>query len=66
MKSIFISFLGFAIIGAALYFDVFQILASKYVFVFAVACLIGALIFAFKNLGNPFAEDHKDNRHDTH
>lgn len=60
MKSVFISFLMFAAVLAAMYFGVFDVLASPYMMVFALICVIAAFIFAFKVLGNPLAKDNKD------
>lgn len=60
MKSVLISFVMFAVVLAAMYFGVFDLLASPYTMVFALICLGAAFIFAFKVLGNPFAKDKKD------
>lgn len=62
MKSVLISFVMFAVVLAAMYFDVFEILSSKYMYIFAFVCLGGALVFAFRVLGNPWSK--KDNKHD--
>ena len=60
MKSVFISFLMFAVVLIAMYFDVFVILSSNYVMAIAFILVIAAFIFAFKVLGNPFKKDDKD------
>ena len=58
MKSVFISILMFAVAIAAIYFGVFDILASPYMTVFAVICVAAALLLALKVLGNPFKKNH--------
>ena len=58
MKSVLVSFLMFAIIIAAIYFGVFDVLASPYILVIVV------LIFAVRILGNPLA--NKDLNNDDH
>lgn len=62
MKSVFISFLMFAVVLLAMYAGIFEILASPYMTVFAVICVIAALIFAVKVLGNPLT--NKDNKNE--
>lgn len=57
MKSVLISFIMFAVIIAALHFNVFEVLSSRYAEAFGVICLLAALIFAFKKLGNPWSKD---------
>jgi len=61
MKSVFISLLMFAAVLAAMYLGVFDILSSTYMMIFAIVCVVAALLFAYKVLGNPLA---KDNKHD--
>lgn len=61
MKSVLVSFLMFAIVVAAIYFDLFEMMASKYVLWIAMFLVLAAFIFAFKKLGNPW---NKDNRHE--
>lgn len=55
MKSVFVSFLMFAIIITAIYFGVFDVLASPYMLLFATAFVVIVLIFAVRILGNPLA-----------
>lgn len=55
MKSVLVSFLMFAIIIAAIYFGVFDVLASPYMLLFATAFVVIVLIFAVRILGNPLA-----------
>lgn len=62
MKSVFISLLMFAAVLAAMYFGIFDLLASPYMMAFAVVCVIAALVFAFKVLGNPLAKDNKNDK----
>lgn len=61
MKSVLISFLMFAAVIAAMWLGIFDLLASPYMLAGAGICVIAALIFAFKVLGNPLS---KDNRND--
>lgn len=62
MKSVFISFLMFAVVLLAMYAGIFELLASPYMTVFAVISVIAALIFAVKVLGNPLT--NKDNKNE--
>lgn len=62
MKSVFISFLMFAVVLLAMYAGIFEILASPYMTVFAVISVIAAMIFAVKVLGNPLT--NKDNKNE--
>ena len=55
MKSVLVSFLMFAIIITAIYFGVFDVLASTYMLLFATAFVVIVLIFAVRILGNPLA-----------
>ena len=55
MKSVLVSFLMFAIIITAIYFGVFDVLASPYMLLFATAFVVIVLIFAVRILGNPLA-----------
>ena len=64
MKSVFVSFLMFAIIIAAIYFSVFDVLASPYMLAFAIVFVIIVLFFAVRILGNPLA--NKDLNNDDH
>lgn len=57
MKSVLISFIMFAVIIAALYFNVFEVLSSWYAEAIGIFCLLAAFIFAFKKLGNPWTKD---------
>lgn len=57
MKSVLISFIMFAMVLASIYFGVFEALSSTYFMIFAIFCLIGALIFAVKVLGAPWKKD---------
>lgn len=55
MKSVLVSFLMFAIIITAIYFGVFDVLASPHMLLFATAFVVIVLIFAVRILGNPLA-----------
>lgn len=61
MKSVFISFLMFCIVLAAIHFKVFRAIDSWQAWVFAFICLIGSLVFAFIKIG---ASEPKDNDHE--
>lgn len=60
MKSIFITLLMFAVVLGAMRFELFDIMSSSYVYIFASVLLIIVFIFAFKILGNPLIKDKKN------
>lgn len=65
MKSVLVSFLMFAFVLGAMFTGVFDLLASPYIMVFAVICVVAALFFALKILGNPFATGDDKNDEET-
>ena len=54
LKSIIITVLMFLGILLAVRFDVFDALSSKYAYIIGFAFFAGALLWAYKVLGNPF------------
>ena len=63
MKSVLVSLLMFMVVLCAMYIGVFDVLASPYMMIFAIICVIAALGFAFKVLGSPWTKD-KDHEQD--
>ena len=57
MKSVLITALMFLALIAAIHFGVFNALSSKAAYLIAFALLAGAVIAAFKVLGNPLKKD---------
>lgn len=62
MKSIFITFLMFAVAIGAMRVGLFDVMSSSYVTYFALAFVIISVIFAFKVLGNPLTKDRKNDQ----
>lgn len=63
MKSVLVSLLMFMVVLGAMYIGVFDVLASPYMMIFAIICVIAALGFASKVLGSPWTKD-KDHEQD--
>ncbi len=67
MKSVLVCILMFIVALIAMFTGVFEVLASPYMMVFAVVCVVAAFVFALKVLGTPFAptsadKDDKDDK----
>lgn len=62
MKSIFITFLMFAVALGFMHIGIFDVMSSSYVMYIALALVIISVIFAFKVLGNPLAKDEKNDQ----
>ena len=62
MKSIFITFLMFAVALAAVHIGLFDVMSSSYITYTAILLVIVSVIFALKVLGNPLAKDEKNDQ----